>query len=127
MKNESGYITALSIIMTLIILSVMVYNAKLLMSERLFLQAREVWFQTSLHLQSGRKDLISKVRYEEEINDGDFGTFIYPDGRVNYFTTKLSDAIYVFRLEVRLNKSGSAIGLLYYDYVKNEVVKWVVV
>ncbi|WLD92047.1 competence type IV pilus minor pilin ComGG [Alkalihalobacillus sp. AL-G] len=126
MKNESGYITALAIMMTLIILSVIAYNVKLLSSEQLFLQERKAWIQSDLYLQMGREDLVDKIK-NEGIREGESGTFIYQDGKMQYETIKFSDEVYIFRLEVILNESGRATGFLYYNYVKKEVVKWTVV
>jgi hypothetical protein len=126
MKRESGHMTAIAIIMTLILASVLVYNVKLLSSERSFLYEREAMFRAETYMQMGRNDLLDKIRIDG-MHEGETGIFNYPEGNITYKTIKLTEDVFVFQMEVTLNKSGRATAFLYYNDVKNEVVKWVVV
>ncbi|WP_349407771.1 competence type IV pilus minor pilin ComGG [Pseudalkalibacillus sp. SCS-8] len=124
--NQNGYMTALSVMVSLILTSVLLYNIQLLKSERAFIEERIAWFQVDVILQLAREDLLSELRAEALQRD-DTGTLMYDSGLVRFSVSSYDPNTYVVRLEAELDDIGKGTGFLYYDYVNKRVLKWVVI
>ncbi|MGP4080915.1 competence type IV pilus minor pilin ComGG [Pseudalkalibacillus sp. R45] len=126
MKEEGGYMTAFSIIISLILLSVTMYNIKILDSERQFHEKRLIWFKADVTLELARDEVFNNL-LSGNIQADDEGSLSFPYGIVDYKVTQMPDDIYAVRFDLQLNESGRKTGLLYYNYVNQEVVQWMVV
>ncbi|WP_221565528.1 competence type IV pilus minor pilin ComGG [Alkalihalobacillus sp. TS-13] len=118
--------TAFSIIISLILISVTIYNIKILDSERQFHEKRLIWFKADVTLELARDEVFNNL-LSGNIQADDEGSLSFKYGIVDYNVTLMPDDIYVVRFDLRLDKSGRNTGLLYYNYVNQEVVHWMVV
>ncbi|WP_261129428.1 competence type IV pilus minor pilin ComGG [Bacillus sp. Marseille-Q3570] len=126
MKQEGGYMTAFSIIISLILISVTIYNIKILESERQFHVKRLIWFKADVTLELARDEVFNDL-LSGNIQADDQGSLSFDYGIVDYNVTLMPDDIYAVRFDLRLHNSGRKTGLLYYNYVNREVVQWKVV
>ncbi|MGM7701955.1 competence type IV pilus minor pilin ComGG [Pseudalkalibacillus sp. Hm43] len=118
--------TALSVMLSILLVSVTVYNIQILNSERDFIRTKTSWFQTSILLQLSREEILPQLR-SAQLKSGDVGVFNHSVGRVEYFITDYVEGIIKVRFEAEGTRFGKGTGLLYYDYVNEQVIQWVVV
>ncbi|WP_408006739.1 competence type IV pilus minor pilin ComGG [Pseudalkalibacillus sp. A8] len=125
MRREGGYITAFSIIISLILISVTLFNIRILDSERKFLKKRVVWFKVNVTLELARGEVFDGLQ-SGSLRSGDDGSLTFQDGTAGYLVTQISEEVYAVHFNVQIDDTGKGAGLMYYNYVNKEVIQWVV-
>ncbi|MCF6137883.1 competence type IV pilus minor pilin ComGG [Pseudalkalibacillus berkeleyi] len=124
--KQAGYMTALSVMLSFILVSVLVANIRILNSERALIETRMSWFQTNIMIQLAREELMDQLR-ANTLQSGDEGIFTYSNGKVSYYITEEQQGVFRIRFEAVGKRNGKGTSLLYYDYANQEVIQWVVV
>jgi hypothetical protein len=124
--RQDGYMTALSVMLSIILVSVTLYNIQILNSEREFIQTRISWLQTHTLLQIAREEVLEELR-ADQLRHGDQRTLTFSTGSVDYTVSEHRQDIFMIKFDVRGTEFGKGTGLLYYDYVNHIVFQWVVV
>ncbi len=118
--------TALSVMLSILLVSVTLYNIQIFNSERDFIRTKTSWFHTSILLQHSREEILPQLR-SAQLKSGDGGIFDFSLGKVEYFITDDVEGVLKVRFESVGERFGRGTGLLYYDYVNDQVIQWVVV
>lgn len=118
--------TAFSVMLSIILVSVTLYNIQILNSEREFIETRISWLQTHTLLQIAREEVLEELR-ADQLRHGDQRTLTFSTGSVDYSVSKHRQDIFMIKFEVSGTEFGKGTSLLYYDYVNQTVIQWVVV